>query len=178
MKIYKIILSIAFILPIVAMASGGEHHEVTIINSDFFYRVLNFGIFAMLIYYLIANPIKDFFKGRSANIANQLKEIEAKLQESKEKEKLAEDYLARSQKKAKEIVADGHAEAQILVDNIMKKSSEILISMEKHLEEKMEIEKKKMVKDTVKKLLENGIDNSDIAIDSSKVVSLVSKRVA
>ncbi len=178
MKLNKIALAITFVLPIVAVAGGSEHHDISISNSDFFYRVLNFTIFAGLIYYLVANPIKDFFKNRSADIANRIKEIDTKLQESKNEEKLAEEYLAKSQEKAKEIIADAKDESLILAENITKKSEEILISLEKQLEDKMIVEKKKMVKATIKKLLEDGINSSDIAVDGSKVVSLVSKKVA
>jgi len=178
MKSNKIALVLAFMLPMVAMASGTEHHEVSMSNSDFYYRVLNFAIFAGLIYYLVANPIKEFFKGRSADIQNQLNEIKAKLEESKNEAKLAEENLAKAEEKAKEIVEDAKVEAKILVENIAKKNDEAIVSLEKHLEEKMEVEKKKMVKTTINELLESGIDSSDIDIDSSKVVSLVSKKVA
>jgi len=178
MKSNKIALVLAFMLPMVAMASGTEHHEVSMSNSDFYYRVLNFAIFAGLIYYLVANPIKEFFKGRSADIQNQLNEIKAKLEESKNEAKLAEENLSKAEEKAKEIVTDSKEEAKILVENIAKKNAEAIVSLEKHLEEKMEVEKKKMVKTTINELLESGIDSSDIDVDSSKVVSLVSKKVA
>ncbi len=178
MKLNKIALVITFVLPVLAVASGSEHHDISMSNSDFFYRVLNFTIFAGLIYYLVANPIKDFFKNRSTDIANQIKEIDVKLQESKNEAKLAEENLAKSQEKAKEIIADAKDESIILTKNITKKSEEIIVALEKQLEDKIVVEKKKMVKATIKKLLEDGIDNSDINIDGSKVVSLVSKKVA
>ena len=174
----KIVLVFAFLLPMVAIASGTEHHEVSISNSDFFYRVLNFGIFAGLIYYLVANPIKEFFKGRSADIQNQLNEIKAKLAESKNEAQLAQKNLVHTQDRAKELITDSNAEAKILAENIAKKSQETIASLEKHLDEKMEVEKKKMVKATINELLEDGIENSDIAIDNSKIVSLISKKVA
>jgi F-type H+-transporting ATPase subunit b len=178
MKSNKIALVLAFLLPIVAMASGTEHHEVSMSNSDFYYRVLNFAIFAGLVYYLVANPIRDFFKGRSADIQNQLNEIKAKLEDSKNEAKLAQENLVKAEERAKEIVEDAKVEAKILVENIAKKNDEAIASLEKHLEEKMEVEKSKMVKTTIKELLESGIDSSDIAIDNSKVVSLISKKVA
>ncbi len=178
MKLNKIALAIIFVLPILSVAGGSEHHDISMSNSDFFYRVLNFTIFAGLIYYLVANPIRDFFKNRSADIANRIKEIDAKLQESKNEVKFAEEYLAKSQEKAKEIIADAKEESVILAENIAKKSEEILLALEKQLEDKMIVEKKKMVKTTIKKLLEDGIESSDITIDGSKVVSLVSKKVA
>ncbi len=55
---------------------------------------------------------------------------------------------------------------------------QLLSSLEKQLEEKMEVEKKKMVKATVRELLENSITAKDISLSNSKIVSLVSKKVA
>ncbi len=178
MKLSRIALVVAFMLPILAVASGSEHHDISMSNSDFFYRVLNFSIFAGLIYYLVANPIKDFFKNRSEDIANQIKEINMKLEESKKEAKLAEEYLDRSQEKAKEIIADAKEESIILTENINRKNEEVLLALERQLEDKMVVEKNKMVRATIKKLLEDGIDSSDIGIDNSKVVSLISRKVA
>jgi len=186
MKIKNIVTVALLLAPVMILANSGHHvdpeatryFKLTGRVDDFWQRVLNFAIFSGIVYYLVANPIKDFFKGRSTDIANQIKEIEAKLEESKNEEKLAQENLVKAQNKAKEIISDSNIEAKILVDNIISKSDEALISMEKHLEEKMEVEKKKMVKATISELLESGIDSSDIAIDSSKVVSLISKKVA
>ena len=174
----KIALILCCLLPMVAMASGTEHHGVSMSNSDFYYRILNFSIFAVLVYYLVANPIRDFFKGRSVNIQNQINEIKAKLEESKNEAKLAEENLAHSEAKAKEIIDDAKLETQILSENIANKNTETVLALEKHLDDKMEVEKKKMVKATINELLEDGIDSSDVNVDNSKVVSLVSKKVA
>ena len=178
MRRNKMALMIAFVLPIVAMASGSTHHDVTMSNSDFFYRVLNFSIFVGLLYYLAANPIKAFFKGRQDDIANQLKEIEEKLQASKKEAQEAEAKLHENESKAKEIINDSMLEAKILAEKIAKKNEDLLHAMEKQLEEKMELESKKVVKETVSKLLSEGIDTDDIAIDESKVISLIARKVA
>jgi F-type H+-transporting ATPase subunit b len=166
-------------MPLMVLASGhGGSHEVSMTNSDFFHRVLNFTIFAGLLYYLLATPMRDFFKGRSEAIQNQLNEIEAKLEASKKEELDAKERLKKAEIKAKEIVADSEAEAKVLVKQIEEKNRQLLLSLEKQLEEKIEVEKKKMVKVTVKELLENGISAKDITLDSSKIVSLISKKVA
>jgi F-type H+-transporting ATPase subunit b len=74
------------VVPAVLLASGHADGETsryfiqTGRENDFWPRVVNFTIFASLLYYLVANPIRDFFKGRSAGIATQLSEIEEKLQ--------------------------------------------------------------------------------------------------
>ena len=178
MKLNKIALVIAFVLPVIAMASGSEHHEVSMSNSDFWARVLNFSIFLAITYYLVANPIKSFFKGRQEAIAKRFEEIEEKLNASKEEAKLAQENLVASEAKAEEIKQDSLAESALLAENIAKKNSDTLASMEKQSAEKMELESKKMAKETIDALLKDAIANDDIAVDESKVVSLVSKKVA
>ncbi|NEW60445.1 F0F1 ATP synthase subunit B [Sulfurovum sp. bin170] len=178
MKLNKIALTIAFVFPVVAIASSSGHHDVTMSNSDFWYRVLNFSIFAGLLYYLAASPIASFFKGRQADIASQLKEIEDKLQASKDEAKAAEAQLVHNKAKAKELIVDGANEAKILAENIAKKNEEALVVLGKSLDEKMELESKKMAKNVINRLLQDGISNDDIAVDESKVVSLISKKVA
>jgi F-type H+-transporting ATPase subunit b len=178
MKLNKITLAIAFVLPVIAVASGAEHHEVSMSNSDFWSRVINFSIFVALLYYLAANPIKAFFKGRSEGIANKIKEIEEKLNASKEAVKVAEANLVLSQEKAESIKKDSLTEGAILAENIANKNSDTLASLDKQNREKMEHESKKMAKDTINAILHDAISTDDIAVDESKVVSLVSKKVA
>ena len=74
----KIILLSLLVVPAALLASGSADGEVsryfiqTGRESDYVPRLFNFIIFASLIYYLVANPIKGFFKGRSEGIAAQL----------------------------------------------------------------------------------------------------------
>lgn len=176
------IKNIALISAIIAVPSlvlaSGEHHTVTMLESDFKYRVLNFAIFAGLVYYLVANPIKAFFKGRSDDISNQLKEIEEKLKASKNERALAEENLVKAEKKAEEIIADAGKEGKLLASAITEKNENSLALLDKHLEEKKEVEVKKATKATIDAVLNGGFDNSDINVDETKVVSLISKKVA
>ncbi len=177
MRIKNIALILTILVPSLVLAGHGEHHT-TMFNSDFFYRVLNFAIFAGLLYYLAANPIKAFFVGRSEGIAKRLEEIEAKLQASKNERLAAEENLAKAQDKAKELVADATNEAKILATNIAEKNLALLSQLEKQALEKQELETKKAMRSTIDEVLNNGITNDDITIDESKVVSLVSNKVA
>jgi len=178
MNIKNIALLATVLVPSLVLGSGAEHHEVTIANSDFYYRVLNFSIFAGLIYYLAANPIKAFFRGRSEGIAGQLNEIEEKLQASKNDRLVAEENLVNAEKKAKEIVYDAGNEAKILASSIAEKNDNALILLGKQSEEKEALESKKATRETIDAVLSGGINASDINVDESKVVSLISKKVA
>jgi len=178
MRIKNIALLATVLVPTLVLASGSEHHDVTMFNSDFFYRIFNFSIFAGLVYYLVASPIKDFFVGRSEGIANQLKEIEEKLQSSKDAKKDAEKNLLKAESKAKEILLDASNEAKILAENIAKKNDYALELLAKQAEEKAALESKKATRATIDNLLNDGFENDDITVDEAKVVSLIAKKVA
>jgi F-type H+-transporting ATPase subunit b len=178
MKIKNMLLALMILMPSLVLAGHGEHHEVTMFNSDFFYRVLNFTIFAGLVYYLAANPIKAFFVGRAEGISNQLKEIEEKLQASKNARLLAEENLVKAEAKAKELIADAGNEAKLLTSKIAEKNELAIEVLAKNAEEKQSFERKKATRETIDTLLNDGFDNDDINVDATKVVSLVSKKVA
>ena len=177
MRIKKIALIATVLVPSLVLAGHGEHH-VSMLDSDFLYRVLNFSIFAGLIYYLAANPIKAFFVGRSEGIANQLEEIEAKLQASKNERLVAEENLLKAEEKAKELVSDAGNEAKVLSSNIADKNVALLSQLEKQALEKQELETKKAMRSTIDSVLNDGMTNDDITVDESKVVSLISNKVA
>jgi len=172
------LVATALLLPSLVLASGSGHDEVTLWESDFKYRVLNFSVFMGILYYLVANPIKAFFVGRTEGIANQLEEIEEKLQASKNERLAAEENLLKAEKKAKEIISDAGNEAKVIADNIAEKNSVGLALLEKQTDEKLALASKKATETTIANLLNDGFDNTDITVDEAKVVSLVSGKVA
>ena len=180
----KIILLSLLVVPATLLASGAADGESTRYfiqtgrETDFWPRVVNFTIFAALLYYLVANLIKDFFKGRSAGIAAQLSEIEEKLQAAKDEKKEAEARLEASEKKAEEILVDAQAEAVFLAEKIAIGNENELKVLEKQLEEKMTLEERKSARDTIDEVLSQNITADDINIDVNKVVDIITKKVA
>ncbi len=180
----KLILLSLLVVPAMLLASGhasGEESRYflqTGRESDFWPRVINFSIFAALLYYLVANPIKDFFKGRSAAIAQQLKEIEEKLQAAKNEKKEAQARLKASEKRANEIIADAEKEAVILSEKIAKTNENEILLLEKQFEEKITLEERKSARETIDEVLSENITTEDINLDESKVVEIISKKVA
>ena len=180
----KILILSLLVVPAVLLASHGHDGETTRYflqtgrENDFWPRVVNFTIFASILYYLLANPIKDFFTNRKADIAGQLKEIEAKLKAAKDAEKDAQSRLDESEKKAKLILEDAKKEAKFLADKMAENNANDLEIMAKQLEEKMTLEEKKSVRDVIDEILSENISNEDISIDEAKVVDIVAKKVA
>ncbi len=180
-KSKHILMTAVLLLPAIVFASGGSgsHYEtITGRVTDFVPRVFNFLVFAGILYYLMANPIKSFFKGRKEGIANQLKEIENRLQQSKNEEKAAEIHLKESKKKADEIIETAGKEAHILSAKILENSENDLKVLDRQLEEKMALEERRSARETIDEILNNNITNDDILLGEKKVVELISKKVA
>jgi len=180
----KIALLSLLVVPAILMASGHTDGETTRYfaqtgrESDFFPRIINFTLFAALLYYLAANPIRNFFKSRSEGIATQLKEIEEKLQAAKDEKKEAQSRLNESEKKAEQIIADAKKEAVVLARKIAETNENDLNIMAKSIEEKMTLEERKSARDAIDEILSENITNDDITLDETKVVEIISKKVA
>ena len=180
----KIILLSLLILPAIVLASSGHSGEEsryfmqTGRENDFWQRVVNFTIFASVLYYLIASPIKNFFVGRKEGIAGQLKEIENKLQAAKDEKKDAQARLDESSKKAEQIISDAKKEATHLAQKIVESNENELVLMDKQFAEKMTSEERKAAREAIDEILNENITNDDIIISESKVVDIISKKVA
>jgi F-type H+-transporting ATPase subunit b len=183
MNMKKIVLLSLLMVPAILLASGGDaessrYFAQTGRETDFLPRAVNFIIFAALLYYLLANPIKNFFKGRSEGIAAQLNEIEKKLQAAKDEKKEAQNRLDESENRAEEIIADAKAEAVILAEKIAIANQNDLAHLDKQLEEKMSLEERKSAREAIDEILSDNITADDIMLDEAKVVEIISKKVA
>ena len=182
MDMKKLALFALLVVPAILLASGGHSEESRYLmqtgrENDFWPRVVNFTIFAAILYYLLANPIKNFFKGRREGIAGQLKEIESKLQAAKDRKKEAQAHLDESVHKAAEIVEDAKKEAEVLAAKIVEASEKELIILEKQFEEKIALEERKAGRDVIDEVLSENITVDDITLDETKVVDIISRKV-
>ncbi len=146
--------------------------------TDFIPRIFNFTIFAGLTYYLVASPLKAFFVGRKEAIADQLNEIERKLQEAKEARKHSEQLLEESKHKAKEIASDSKKEVELLKTRFAETTEKELALLEKQFEEKCELEERRMARETIAAVLNENITADDIPMSAEKVINIVAKKVA
>jgi len=156
------------------MASGG-HAEG---GSDILPRTVNFLIFAAILYYLVAEPVKNFFKNRSASIAAQLEEVQVKLKQAKEEKQKAEAELAEAKKLAQEIAETTKKEVELLTQELKKQGEQELVTLERSFEENIELERRKRIRTIVKEVLEEMLEDNAIDIDKEKFVNLIVKKVA
>ncbi len=170
----KTVFLTALLLPILVFASGGEAHEGTDIVS----RTINFLIFAAILYYLIAKPLKEFFVGRREEIASRLESVQKKVQDTKVLKEEALKELEEAKANAKSLVETAHKEVELLSEKYKKDFELELKNLEKGYEERMEIERRKSVRDSVSEILNELFKDGGIKLDENSLVNILLKKAA
>lgn len=158
-----------------ALASGtsAEHADTDIVQ-----RTVNFLIFAGLIWYLIAEPVKNYFGSRSQAIASELQKVQDKLNESMTLKKEALAKITDAEKYAQELVALSKKENKILNDNIMAQCESDLESLTKQNESVKEFEQRKIVHAVVEEVLSETLAQSAEGFDKEAMANVILKKVA
>ncbi len=154
------------------MAGEGSH------GTDIVPRTVNFLIFAAILYYLVAEPVKNFFKNRSASIAAQLEEVQTKLKKAKEDKEKAEAEVVKAKELAKEILETTKKEIEIMTKELKEHAQNEIALLEKSFEENMELERRKRIKEITKEVLEELFEDKALELDKQKFVNLIVKKVA
>ena len=171
-------------IPALLLAGGGENElaqkylELTGRHTDFVPRLFNFILLVVLLVYLLKEPLKKFLKDRTDSIANELAEIEAKRQAAKDEKTKALEELESSNARAGEIVEDAKNEISLIKENIKKNAEAEVATLDKVFNDKCDIEKRKVIRETTLKVLQENIGSDDIPLDASKIVNIVTKEVA
>ena len=147
-------------------------------STDIVQRTVNFLLFAGLVWYLIAEPVKSYFQARSDAIADELKKVQDKLNESVELKKEATLKVEEAEKFAQELMATTDVEAKILNEKIMAQCDADLEVIEKQHKSLMEFEQRKMVSDVVEEILEDVLAQSSKKFDKKAMANVILKKVA
>jgi len=162
-----LLLSPALLL---ANEGGGE--------TDIVPRAINFIIFASIMYYLLADHVKNAYKGRIAGIADRLNSIQVKVKESIAAKEAAQAKVEEAKANALVLVESSKKEAQLLSVKVANDTDVELQNLEKGFKEKIQIEKRRMARSVVANVLDEMFDKDSISIDKEELVKIVMKKVA
>jgi len=171
MKIRYILL---LLVPALLLANGGDSEG----GTDIFPRTINFIIFAAILYYLLADKVKDAYKGRIFGIADRLDSIQAKVKESVTAKENAQDKVEEAKLNAKSLIESSKKEAQLLAQKVAKDSELEISNLKKGFEEKTQIERRRMAREVVSKVLDEMFEKDSVSIDKEELVKIVMKKVA
>ena len=169
----KILLLIITISTYALASSGAEGA-----GTDIVQRTVNFLLFAGLVWYLVAEPAKNFFAARSQGIADELQKVQDKLNESIALKKEALSKISDAQKFAEELVTTSKKENKIVNDNIMLQCDSDLEIIAKQNSSLMEFEQRKMVRTVVEDVLSEVLSQSSDSFDKEAMANVILKKVA
>jgi F-type H+-transporting ATPase subunit b len=160
-------------MPVFVLANEGGSGE-----TDILPRAINFIIFASILYYLLADHVKNFYNGRISGIADRLNSIQEKVKESLNAKEKALLKVEDAKASAKALVETSKKEAELLAQKVQSDTELELQNLEKAYAEKIEIERRKMARDVVNSVLDEMFDKDSISIDKEELVKIVMKKVA
>jgi len=167
------ILVIMLMISTYALASDAEHA-----GTDIVQRTVNFVLFAGLIWYLVAEPAKNYFAGRSQGISDELQKVQDKLNESITLKKDMLAKISEAEKFAEELAVTSKKENKILNDNIMNQCNVDLETLSKQQVSLMEFEQRKMVRSVVEETLSEVLSQTDESFDKEAMANVILKKVA
>ncbi len=147
-------------------------------DTDIVQRTVNFILFAALLWYLLAKPVKNYFTGRSEAIANELKSVQDKLNESIQKKKEALAKISDAEKLAVEILENAKKEAKILNDSILAQCEVDLENLQKSHQSKLELAQRKMISSVVEEVVTEVVAESSKEFSKDAMVNVILKKVA
>lgn len=169
----KKILALLLMVSTYALASEAGHNDTDIIQ-----RTVNFLLFAGLIWYLVAEPVKNYFGSRSNEIADELNKVQEKLKESVELKKEALAKISEAEKFAEELAIASKKENKILNDNIMAQCDSDLEVIAKQHETKKDFETRNMVVEVVEEVISETLNQSSEVFDRQAMANVILKKVA
>jgi F-type H+-transporting ATPase subunit b len=169
-KGFVFLLILAFQGALLANSEGGV--------TDILPRTVNFIIFAAIIYYLLADKLKAYFSQRTLSIQTELEKVQNILNESKAKAESAKAEVENSKAIADQIIADAKADIARIEKSIEKSVSEEIENLNKHFDEKIEIETRKAKKEVVEEVLDTMLNSGSLGVSDEEVSKIIIKKVA
>ncbi len=157
-----------------ALASEAAHEG----GTDIVARTVNFLLYAGLIWYLVGEPVKNFFASRSQGIANELNRVQEKLNESITLKKEALAKISEAEKFAEELAVSSKKENKILNDNIMAQCDIELEAIVKQHASKKEFKQRNMICEVVETVVAETLDQSSEIFDREAMTNVILKKVA
>lgn len=170
----KKLLVMTLLVSVSLFASSGAEHG----GTDIVARTINFLIFAGILWYLLAKPIKEFFGGRAAEISARLNSVQDKLHASKEAKESAEARVEEAKAIAAELHANTEKEKAILKKQIAAQTANEIDILKKQFEDKETLAKRQMVRGVVEEILSDVTAQSTASLDKEKIADIIVKKVA
>ncbi len=154
-------LFVFMVVPAIAMAAADEGG----VPAHMTWRIIDFVIFAGIIYYFLRKPVANFFKERKESILNAFREAEELKAEAEKLLKETEEKLAKLDAEIEKILTTFRSMAESEKEGILKELEEAV----NRIKESIEDQKRSLVSAAKLKLLK---------IISSRAIGAVRERLS
>ncbi|WP_180675671.1 F0F1 ATP synthase subunit B [Helicobacter sp. 11S03491-1] len=152
--------------------------EVNISDTDIVERVINFVIFLAILWYFVADKLKQIFVSRREGIAKKLNEVQDKFKNAKKEKEQALRKLEEAKEKASDMLAIAKKEAYLIAQKIDEQSKSDIEHLIKNNEILMDFEQKKMEKQVVDEILSELFKTKTSSLEISDYIHILNKKVA
>lgn len=168
-----------FLMAMIAVVTfASEHAPVAEVETDIIQRTVNFLIFAGIVYYLIAEPVKSYFTGRTQEISDELEKVQNRLKESKAAKEAANAKIDEAKVLAEEIMSSCKKENVIINEKMAAQLEFDLSNLEKQQGDIMELDKRQMVRQVVEDVLADALSQDNSGLDKDAFAEIILKKVA
>jgi F-type H+-transporting ATPase subunit b len=157
---------------------AAEHAEASGTETDIIQRTVNFLIFAGIVYYLIADPVKAYFTGRTQGIADELEKVQNRLKETKAAKEAANSSIEEAKILAEEIMSNCKKENKIINEKMAAQLEFELSNFEKQQNDIISLEKRQMVRTVVEEVLSEALSQDNAGLDKESFADIILKKVA
>lgn len=147
-------------------------------DYDIVARTFNFVMFVGILYYFIANPIKNAYKGRIEAIEKKMTQSRNKILEAQRKEEEARTKAEKMKVQAAEFIENGKVEAKLLKEKIERDAEAAIRILNESFAEQKEFARRDSVRKTVASVLDNAFSDKDIAVSEQALVDIIKKKVS
>ncbi len=168
----KILLIVLALAPVAIFANQGA------VETDMVQRTVNFIIFAVILWYLLADKIKAFLANRTLSIQAELDKVQETLKASQDKVTDAQKKLEEAKKLSSEIVEGAKADVDSIKQKVMAAIDADIANLNKNLDEMMKVEISKAKKQVVTEVLDELLSSGNIQLTQTELVNIVLKKVA
>ncbi|MCF8039345.1 MAG: F0F1 ATP synthase subunit B [Desulfohalobiaceae bacterium] len=161
-KIIWLITGVSLLLAAGAWAAenGGEASSAAA-WKDFGWRVLNFVLFAAIIYKLAGKKIKEFFSGRRQQISSELDDLESRKSKAKSKLSEVEKSISDMESKRQEIIDQAKKQGESLRQGIIAKAEEDAEKIKKQARMKAEQERRQTMDALRSEMADEIVDSAE-----------------
>jgi len=121
---FSIAVLLFFFVGVALGSSGGEHGTKGWVATDT-YRVMNFSVLFLGLFFLLRKPIAQFFGARIKGIKDQLGELETKKKDARQKLEEYTAKLAQLDQEGKKIVDDYIRQGNEAKERILKEAESV-----------------------------------------------------